>query len=100
MVTLSLQVNIPQVHTEQGGELLSILNLMLAQAINLQDRSGAAQIREALRCISLLDQVTQSGRDLAIHTIAIILGHPDEAGLQSEGGVPGPVPIHRLLGQV
>lgn len=36
--------------------MLAILNLMLAQAINLQDRSGAAQIRETLRCISLLDQ--------------------------------------------
>ena len=39
---------------------MSILNLMLAQAINLQDRSGAAQIRETLRCISLLDQVCNS----------------------------------------
>ena len=37
---------------------MAILNLMLAQAINLHDRSGAAQIRETIRCISLLDQVS------------------------------------------
>ena len=34
---------------------MSVLNIMLAKAINLQDRSGAAQIRETLRCISLLE---------------------------------------------
>ena len=50
-----MQVDIPEVHTEKGGELMSVLNIMLAKAINLQDRSGAAQIRETLRCISLLE---------------------------------------------
>lgn len=30
---------------------------MLAQAINQQDRSAAAQLRETLRCLSLFDQV-------------------------------------------
>ena len=50
-----LQVDIPEVHTEKGRELLCVLNIMLAKAINLQDRSGAAQIRETLRCISLLE---------------------------------------------
>ena len=34
---------------------MAVLNIMLAKAINLQDRSGAAQIRETLRCISLLE---------------------------------------------
>ena len=51
------QVNIPQVETEKGGELMAVLNMMLAQSINLQDRSGAAQIRETIRCVSLLEQV-------------------------------------------
>ena len=51
------QVNIPQVETEKGGELMAVLNIMLAQSINLQDRSGAAQIRETIRCVSLLEQV-------------------------------------------
>ena len=37
---------------------MAVLNIMLAQSINLQDRSGAAHIRETLRWISLLDQVT------------------------------------------
>ena len=60
ILTCVSQVNIPQVHTDKGGELMSILNLMLAQAINLQDRSGAAQIREAIRCVSLLEQVTRT----------------------------------------
>ena len=35
---------------------MAVLNIMLAKAINLQDRSGAAQIRETLRCISLLEK--------------------------------------------
>ena len=60
ILTCVSQVNIPQVHTDKGGELMSILNLMLAQAINLQDRSGAAQIREAIRCVSLLEQVSRT----------------------------------------
>jgi len=50
------EVDIPEVHTEKGGELMAVLNIMLAKAINLQDRSGAAQIRETLRCISLLEK--------------------------------------------
>ena len=53
---MTFQVDIPEVHTEKGGELMSVLNIMLAKAINLQDRSGAAQIRETLRCISLLEK--------------------------------------------
>ena len=55
LLIAALQVDIPEVHTEKGGELMSVLNIMLAKAINLQDRSGAAQIRETLRCISLLE---------------------------------------------
>jgi len=50
------EVNLPQAQNDRAGELMAILNLMLAQAINLHDRSGAAQIRETIRCISLLDQ--------------------------------------------
>jgi len=38
------------------GELVSLLTVMLAQAINQQDRSAAAQLRETLRCLSLFDQ--------------------------------------------
>ena len=52
-------MNIPQVETEKGGELMAVLNIMLAQSINLQDRSGAAQIRETIRCVSLLEQVIE-----------------------------------------
>ena len=33
------------------------LQVMLAQALNQQDRSAAAQLRETLRCLSLFDQV-------------------------------------------
>ena len=40
-----------------GGELISLVTVMLAQAINIQDRSAAAQLRETLRCLSLFDQV-------------------------------------------
>ena len=36
---------------------LSLLQVMLAQAINQQDRNAAAQLRETLRCLSLFDQV-------------------------------------------
>ena len=39
------------------GELVSLLTVMLAQAINQQDRSAAAQLRETLRCLSQFDQV-------------------------------------------
>jgi len=39
-----------------GGELISLVTVMLAQAINIQDRSAAAQLRETLRCLSLFDQ--------------------------------------------
>jgi len=38
------------------GELVSLLTVMLAQAINQQDRSAAAQLRETLRCLSQFDQ--------------------------------------------
>ena len=38
---------------------MAVLNIMLAQSINLQDRSGAAQIRETIRCVSLLEQVIE-----------------------------------------
>jgi hypothetical protein len=38
------------------GELVSLLTVVLAQAINQQDRSAAAQLRETLRCLSLFDQ--------------------------------------------
>ena len=69
-LTCVSQVNIPQVHTDKGGELMSILNLMLAQAINLQDRSGAAQIREAIRCVSLLEQVTRT-RIITVVTVTV-----------------------------
>ena len=33
------------------------LQVMLAQALNQQDRNAAAQLRETLRCLSLFDQV-------------------------------------------
>ena len=39
------------------GELVSLLTVMLAQAINQQDRNAAAQLRETLRCLSQFDQV-------------------------------------------
>ena len=92
------QVNIPQVHTDKGGELMSILNLMLAQAINLQDRSGAAQIREAIRCVSLLEQVTRTTD--CDRGDGVCAGHPGEAGDQPAGGVPRPLPLHRLPREV
>jgi len=38
------------------GELVSLLTVMLAQAINQQDRSAAAQLRETLRCLSQFDK--------------------------------------------
>ena len=38
------------------GELTSLLTVMLAQAINQQDRSSSAQLRETLRCLSHFDQ--------------------------------------------
>ena len=66
-------MNIPQVETEKGGELMAVLNLMLAQSINLQDRSGAAQIRETIRCVSLLDQVTGVGNHRCKH--CLVSGH-------------------------
>ena len=37
------------------AELQNLLSVALAQAINQQDRNAAAQIRETLRCLSLLD---------------------------------------------
>ena len=67
-----LQVNIPQVETEKGGELMAVLNIMLAQSINLQDRSGAAQIRETIRCVSLLEQVIVSD-DYFIGTLTLLM---------------------------
>ena len=65
-------MNIPQVETEKGGELMAILNIMLAQSINLQDRSGAAQIRETIRCVSLLEQVIVSD-DYFIGTLTLLM---------------------------
>jgi len=38
-----------------SGSILSLLHVMLAQAINQQDSSTAAQLRETIRCISLFD---------------------------------------------
>jgi len=43
-------------HSGTEGELFSLLTVMLAQAINQQDRGAAAQLRETLRCLSLFDQ--------------------------------------------
>ena len=65
-------MNIPQVETEKGGELMAVLNIMLAQSINLQDRSGAAQIRETIRCVSLLEQVIVS-EDYFIGTLTLLM---------------------------
>ena len=43
--------------TVDPANQLSSLQVMLAQAINQQDRNAAAQLRETLRCLSLFDQV-------------------------------------------
>merc|ERR1719234_2799124 len=51
------EVELPVV---QGGgedrEVVGLLEVMLAQALNQQDRNAAAQLRETLRCLSLFDQ--------------------------------------------
>lgn len=66
-----LQVELPVLQQSAGeeGELVSLLQVrllllllllaqvMLAQAINQEDRNAAAQLRETLRCLSLFDQV-------------------------------------------
>ena len=51
---------------------MAVLNIMLAQSINLQDRSGAAQIRETIRCVSLLEQVIVSD-DYFIGTLTLLM---------------------------
>ena len=56
------QAELPSVRTPGvEGELVSLLTVMLAQAINQQDRSAAAQLRETLRCLSQFDQVGGGG---------------------------------------
>jgi len=51
------EVELPVV---QGGgedrEVVGLLEVMLAQALNQQDRNAAAQLRETLRCLCLFDQ--------------------------------------------
>ena len=55
---LLLQAELPSVPSPGvEGELISLLTVMLAQAINQQDRTTAAQLRETLRCLSQFDQV-------------------------------------------
>ena len=41
----------------QSAFLKAFFQVMLAQALNQQDRNAAAQLRETLRCLSLFDQV-------------------------------------------
>jgi len=52
------EVELPVLQQGAGdeGELVSLLHIMLAQAINQQDRNAAAQLRETLRCLSHFDQ--------------------------------------------
>jgi hypothetical protein len=40
---------------QKENELVSFLQLQLAEAINLQDRSLIAHLHETLRCIRLFD---------------------------------------------
>jgi len=38
-------------------EILYLLRIMLAQALNQQDRNLVAQLHETIRCVSLFDEV-------------------------------------------
>ena len=51
------QVELPVVRQggDERGELVGLLQVMLAQAINKQARNAATQLRETLRCLSLFD---------------------------------------------
>ena len=45
--------------SEGGGhtDILHLLRIMLAQALNQQDRNLVAQLHETIRCVSLFDEV-------------------------------------------
>ena len=60
-----------------SDEILSLLRVMLAEALNQQDRNLAAQLYETIRSISNLDEVLYiTGRfQIAIDVKAIIIGH-------------------------
>ena len=41
----------------EGNEIIALLRMMLAQALNQQDRNQVAQLYETIRSVSNLDQV-------------------------------------------
>ena len=69
------------------GELVSLLTVMLAQAINQQDRSAAAQLRETLRCLSQFDQVGFGDCGVDDDTHESYLGGLCQASKELEGRV-------------
>ena len=58
-----LLLTVPRLSADQGedglenNEILSLLRVMLAQALNQQDRNLVAQLYETIRSLSNLDEV-------------------------------------------
>jgi len=60
-VEMPLLLNVPGLVDEGNKEeILGLLRVMLAQAINQQDRNLVAQLYETIRCLSNLDQESSS----------------------------------------
>ena len=61
-VEIPLLISVPGVENSgdqdgEGNEIIALLRMMLAQALNQQDRNQVAQLYETIRSVSNLDQV-------------------------------------------
>ena len=72
---------------------------MLAQALNQQDRSAAAQLRETLRCLSLFDQVKVLKNKHRVFNFTISPGWLYKTGAKLVGGIQKKISIHCLPGE-
>ena len=88
-------------HSGTEGELFSLLTVMLAQAINQQDRGAAAQLRETLRCLSLFDQVGPGlvSTGYEVYNSVVCKGRLWKAGQKFEGRVQKEISLHSVPGQ-
>jgi hypothetical protein len=52
-----LSENVEEGRRDGNNDILYLLRIMLAQALNQQDRNLVAQLHETIRCVSLFDEV-------------------------------------------